>query len=72
MRIYSKDIFGFPEHQEKGAFGLGYKLILTRNTDKAVLNKGNAVNNAKVEINAIEWYIPPYTPSITQKNILFN
>ena len=28
-----KDIFGFAEHQEKGTFGLGYKLTLTRNSD---------------------------------------
>ena len=38
VRIYLKDIFGFAEHQEKGTFGLGYKLTLTRNTDNAVLN----------------------------------
>ena len=28
----SKDIFGFAEHQEKATYGLGYKLIVTRNT----------------------------------------
>ena len=41
-RINIKDIFGFAEHQEKGTCGLGYKLTLTRKTDNAVLNKGNA------------------------------
>ena len=39
IRIYLKDIFGFAENQEKGTYGLGYKLTLTRNTDNAVLNK---------------------------------
>ena len=34
IRIYLKDIFGFAEHQEQGTYGLGYKLTLTRNTDK--------------------------------------
>ena len=42
IRFYLKDIFGFAEHQEKGTYGLGYKLTLTRNTDNAVLNKHNA------------------------------
>ena len=26
LRIYVRDIFGFAEHQEKGTYGLGYKL----------------------------------------------
>ena len=54
VTIYLKDIFGFAEYQEKGTYGLGYKLTLTRNTDNAVLNKANAINNGKVKINAIE------------------
>ena len=39
IRIYLKDIFGFAQYQEKGTYGLGYKLTLTRNTDNAVLKK---------------------------------
>ena len=70
VRIYLKDVFGFAEYQEKGTYGLGYKLTLTRNTDNAVLNKGNAINNGKVKINALEWYVPHYTPSVQQQAIL--
>ena len=70
IRIYLKDVFGFAEYQEKGTYGLGYKLTLTRNTDNAVLNKGNAINNGKIKINALEWYVPHYTPSMQQQNIL--
>ena len=70
IRIYLKDVFGFAEHQEKGTYGLGYKLTLTRNTDNAVLNKGNAINNGKVKINGLEWYVPHYTPSVQQQSIL--
>ena len=70
IRIYLKDVFGFAEYQEKGTYGLGYKLTLTRNSDNAVLNKGNAINNGKVKINALEWYVPHYTPSIQQQAIL--
>ena len=44
----------FAEHQDKGTYGLGYKLTLTRNTDNAVLNKDIAINIGKIEINATE------------------
>ena len=71
LRIYLKDIFGFAEYQEKGTYGLGYKLTLTRNSDNAILNKDNAVANAKIKINALEWYVPHYIPSIDQQTILF-
>ena len=70
VRIYLKDVFGFAEYQEKGTYGLGYKLSLTRNSDNAVLNKGNTINNGKIKINAIEWYVPHYTPSMQQESIL--
>ena len=70
IRIYLKDVFGFAEYQEKGTYGLGYKLTLTRNTDYAVSNKANAVNNGKIRINALEWYVPHYTPSVQQQSIL--
>ena len=29
VRIYLKDVFGFADYQEKGTYGLGYKLSLT-------------------------------------------
>ena len=67
-----KHIFGFPQSQEKVTYGVGYKLTLTRNTDNAVLNKGNARNDAKIIFNSIDWYVPTYTPSLSQKNILLN
>ena len=34
------------------------------------MNKDNAINNAKIKINSIEWYIPHYTPSISNQAIL--
>ena len=70
VRIYLKDVFGFVEYQEKATYGLGYKLTLTRNTDNAILNKANAINLGKIKINALEWYVPHYTPSIQQQSIL--
>ena len=43
---------------------------MTRNTDNAVLNKANAINNGRIKINAINWYVPQYTASMQQQNIL--
>ena len=70
VTIMLKDIFGFAEHQEKGTYGLGYKLTITRKSDNAVLNKANATNNAKVKVNNIDCYIPHYTPSHNQEKVL--
>ena len=70
VRIFLRDIFGYAEFQQVGTYGLGYKLTLTRNTDNAVLNKDNAVNNGKIKINGLEWYIPHYTPSPDEYNKL--
>ena len=53
-------------------YGLGFKLTLTRNTNNVVLNKDNAINNAKIKINCLDWYVPHYTPSINQQNNLVN
>ena len=36
------------------------------------MNKSNAIDNGKFKIIAIEWYVPHYTPSITQQNIKMN
>ena len=70
VRIYLKDVFGFAAYQNKGTYGLGYKLTLTRITNNAVLNKDNAINLGRIKNNAIEWYVPHYTPSIQQQSIL--
>ena len=70
IRISLKDVFGFAEYQDKGTYGLGYKLTLTRNTNHAVLNKDNPINIGRIKINAIEWYVPHYTPSMQQQSIL--
>ena len=66
IRIYLKDIFGFTEYQEKGTYGLGYKLTLTRNTDNAVLNKAAATNNGRLKINSLDWYAPHYSPDLEE------
>ena len=72
LTIMLKNFFGFPEHQEKATCGLGYTLTLTRNTDNAVLNKNNAISNAKIKINSIECSVPHYTNFLEQQTILSN
>ena len=70
VRIVLKDKFSFVEHQEKATFGLGYGLTLTRNSDNAVLNKGNATNNGKFKIFNIDWYASHYIPSVKKQGEL--
>ena len=61
VRLYLKDVFGSVEHHETGTYGFGYKLTMTRNTDNSVLIEYNAINNAKMKMNARDWYVPQYT-----------
>ena len=70
VRIYLKHIFGFVECQEKGTYGLGYRLTLTRNSDNAVLNKDNAIAIGKIKINSLDWYVPHYIPNLEEHNKL--
>ena len=47
-------------------------MTLTRNSDSAVLNKDKATVLGNVKINAIEWYVPHYTASMSQQTVLSN
>ena len=69
VTIMLKYIFGFAPSQEKATYGLGYQISITRNTDNAVLNKGNGINNAKIKTTSIDWYVLTYISSLSQKNI---
>ena len=70
VKIMLKDVFGYAELQEKATYGLGYKLALTRNKDDAVIDKANAIADARIKIDHIHWYVPHYTPSIQQQSTL--
>ena len=65
-----KDVFGFAEHQEKATYGLGYKLTLTRNKDEAIIDKVGSIAEARIKIDHIHWYVPHYTPSMSQQGIM--
>ena len=70
VRYMLKDAFGFAEHQEKGTYSLSYRLTLTRSSDNSVLNKANETKIAEIKINSFQWYVPHYTPSLSQQDIL--
>ena len=64
-----RDLTVFAEPQEKVACGLAYELTITKNHDNAVLKLGAdagdcSAANAKTVINAIDWFVPHYTPSV--------
>ena len=81
VRIYSKDVSGCTEHRENATFGLDCKLTLQRNSDKNVLSHGPAIGSpdadrvadiraigGKIHKSDISWYVPHFTPNISQKN----
>ena len=70
VRIMLKDIFGFAEHQEKATYGLGYKLTLTRSKHEAVIDKVAGIADARNKIDHIHWYVPHYTPSMSQQGTM--
>ena len=69
VRVFRKDIVGFAEHQEKAAFGLGYKLTLKRIIDNTILSRNAATDDGKTQCKN-SWYIPQFTPSIIQNDFL--
>ena len=70
LRIMLRDVFGFAEGQEKATYGLGYKLTLTRKKDEVVIDKVAGIVDVKFKIDHIHWYIPHYTPSVSQQAVM--
>ena len=63
------DLFGFAD-QEKVTYGLGYTLTLKRNNDNDPIIRGNGVDAAKIDIKDIGWFIPHFTPSLENQQIM--
>ena len=70
LRIMLKDVFGVIGHQEKATYGLGYELTLTRNKDEAVIDEAVVIADARIKIDHIHWYVPHFTPSMSQQAIM--
>ena len=67
MMIKMSDLFGFINDLEKIIYGLGFKLILNRNSNDRALyrvnaNPGAVANDGNIEIRNISWCIPSIDP----------
>ena len=71
VRIKLTDIFGFAD-QEKITYGLGYTLTLKRNDNNDPIIRDNAITAAKISIKNISWYIPHYTPSMENQQLVMD
>ena len=71
VRIRLSDIFGFAD-QEKITYGLGYSLTLKRNNNHDPIIRDNGVDAAKIVIKDISWYIPHYTPSMENQQLVMD
>ena len=72
VRIKLTDIFGFDFDQEKITYGLGYTLTLKRNNNNDSIIRDNGVDAAKIKIKDISWYIPHYTPSMENQQLVMD
>ena len=71
VRIKLTDIFGFAD-QEKITYRLGYTLTLKRNNNNDSIIRDNGVDAAKINIKDISWYIPHYTPSMENQQLVMD
>ena len=71
VRIRLSDIFGLAD-QEKITYGLGYTLTLKRNNNNDPIIRDNAITAAKINIKDISWYIPHYTPSMENQQLVMD
>ena len=69
VRVKLKDLFGFAD-QEKIFYGLGYSLTLKRKNNNDPIIRDNEVDAAKIDIKDISWYIPHYTPSMENQQLM--
>ena len=66
MVIKMSDLFGFVNDLEKIIYGLGFKLIIKRNNDRALFrvnaNPGAVANDGNIEIRDILWCVSSIDP----------
>ena len=69
VRIKLRDLFGCAD-QEKITYGLGYKLNLKRKNNNDPYIRTSGVDAAKLDIKNNGWYIPHYTRSLENQQIV--
>ena len=73
VKILLCDDLGFTEDQEEAICDLGYKVILTRNGNKADFNptgSAEAARDTKNVIGNIDWCVPHFTLCVEQEAII--
>ena len=65
-----RDVFGFAEQQGKAMYGRGCELAIIRKKNTAVLNKAEAIADARIVSIIVDWYLPHNTPSKQQHALL--
>ena len=63
-------MFFVSQKPKKATYRQGYRRVLTRSIDDAVVNKVPVNGKAKIENKNIPWYVKHYTLSIIQKGIV--
>ena len=77
FKIPLKHIFGFCDDYDKIVYGLKHNLTLTRNNDNDAIYRGanagagGALNEGKVNLKKISWFMPHVTPSDNDKYQLY-
>ena len=74
MMVKMCDLSGFVNDFEKIIYGLGFKLILRNNNDRALFrvdaDPGRVTNDANIDIRDISWCVPSIDPSNDNRIIL--
>ena len=63
FKIPLKHFLGFCEDYKKVLYGMQQRLTLTRTRDDNAIFRTNAVDEGKVQINKISWFMPHVIPS---------
>ena len=71
LRVPLKHIFGFCEDYNKILYGMKQTLTLTRNDNNDVISRANAVDNGKIKLDKISWYMPHVLPADKDKMELY-
>ena len=71
VKIKLTDLFGFAD-QEKITYGLGYNLSLKRNNNNDAIIRTATADEAKIDIKDIGWYIPHYSPSMENQQLVMD
>ena len=70
VRVYLKDVFGFVNHTDKINYGMGYSLTLKRADNGNSIFRDAAVDECKIKIEDIVWFVRHDTPSFENVNLV--